>query len=322
VRIGIGTPPRTAIWAGAGLAVIVALAIAASSSGDVWPTVMHWVQATQRDLHDRLTLAVQAVDEHGMIAVWSLVGLSFLYGVFHAVGPGHGKVVIATYLLTQESEMRRGVALSFLAALAQGVTAIVAVEATVTLLDMPLRGASQTAAGFETVSYAAVLLLGMVLTVSALRRLMRRGHHHHHHHGDTSGHGDCGHSHGPAPEDLVAGASWRKGLAVIVSIGLRPCSGAILVLLLAYALQLTWAGIAAVLAMSLGTALTVSALAVLAVHARGFSVRLADRLPEGGNRLGAVIDLVALVGGLVVLALGASLLHMALTAPTHPLMMP
>lgn len=305
--------------AGLGLTVVAAAAILAADT-DLWARLTIWIQATQRDLHDRLAFAVRAVDEHGLVAAWSLVGLSFLYGVFHAAGPGHGKVVIATYLLTQESEMRRGVMLSFLAALTQGAVAIVAVEATVTLFDLPLRGAQATASDLETASYAAVLLLGAVLVISSLRRLVRRGRRHHHRHSGEAG--SCGHVHGPSPRDLGAGASWRKGLGIVVSVGLRPCSGAILVLLLAYALQLTWSGIAAVLAMSLGTALTVSALAALAVYARGFSIRLAEHMPEGPNRLGVVIDGVALAGGLLVLALGASLLHMALTAQPHPLMMP
>ncbi len=291
-----------------------------------WSQLVGWVQTMQRDLHDRLAFAVRAVGEHGIWAAWGLIGLSFLYGVFHAVGPGHGKVVIATYLLTQESELRRGVALSFLAALTQGIVAIIAVEVTVTLLDLPLRGAQRTAGHFETASYAAVLLLGLVLVVSALRRLWRRrsGGHGHHHHGEAGhgeGHDHCGHSHMPDPRDIKGGASWRKGFGVIVSIGLRPCSGAILVLLLAYALNLTWSGMAAVLAMSIGTALTVSILAVLAVYARGFSLRLADRLPESGQRVGAAVDVIALAGGLIVLAFGASLLHMALSTPAHPLMM-
>jgi ABC-type nickel/cobalt efflux system permease component RcnA len=297
--------------------VVAAAAILAADT-DLWARLTIWIQATQRDLHDRLALAVRAVDEHGLVAAWSLIGLSFLYGVFHAAGPGHGKVVIATYLLTQESEMRRGVMLSFLASLTQGAVAIAAVEATVSLFDLPLRGAQATASDFETASYAAVLLLGAVLVISSLRRLVSRGRRHHHH-GET---GSCGHVHGPSPQDLGAGASWRKGLGVVVSVGLRPCSGAILVLLLAYALHLTWSGVAAVLAMSLGTALTVSALAALAVYARGFSIRLAEHMPQGHDRLGVVIDGIALAGGLLVLALGASLLHMALTAQPHPLMMP
>lgn len=309
------------------LAVVALVVLLFAVVDNPWAQLVAWVQSTQRDLHDRMAIAVKAVGEHGIWAAWGLIGLSFLYGVFHAVGPGHGKVVIATYLLTQESELRRGVALSFLSALAQGIVAIIAVEVTVTLLDLPLRGAQRTAGHFETASYAAVLLLGLVLVVSAGRRLWRRrsGGHGHHHHGesghDGGGHDHCGHSHMPDPRDLQAGASWRKGIGVIVSIGLRPCSGAILVLLLAYALGLTFTGMVAVFAMSIGTALTVSVLAMLAVHARGFSLRLADRLPDSGNRVGAVVDVVALAGGFIVLAFGASLLHLALSTPAHPLMM-
>ena len=313
-------------WLTGGAVVVAGIALVVLVLGavdDPWLRLIGWVQAVQRDLHDRLALAIKAVGEHGGVAAWSLIGLSFLYGFFHAAGPGHGKVVIATYLLTQESELRRGVALSFFAALTQGVVAIIAVEATITLLDLPLRGAQQTAGHFETASYVAILLLGLVLVYSAARRLMRRlmrrrpGHHHH---GGVS-HDHCGHNHMPDPREIEAGASWRKGLGVVISIGLRPCSGAILVLLLAYTLDLVWSGMAAVLAMSIGTALTVSVLAAMAVYARGFSLRLAARMPEGSRRVGVAVNVVALAGGVIVLAFGASLLHVALSAPAHPLML-
>lgn len=320
VRLAERSLPYGWLLVSAGLVVVMVFVIVSASGDDLWLRLMLWIQSMQRDLHDRLGFAVRAVNEQGAWAAWSLIGLSFLYGVFHAAGPGHGKVVIATYLLTQESEMRRGVMLSFLAALTQGIVAIVVVEVTVTLLDLPLRGAQKTAAHFETASYAAVALLGAVLVFSASRRLLRRGRNNHKH-GTGPGHEHCGHSHGPTPDELKAHASWRKGFAVILSVGLRPCSGAILVLLLAYALHLTWSGMAAVLAMSLGTALMVSALAVLAVYARGFSLQLAERLPDSGRRFAGAIDTIALAGGLIVLALGLSLLHMALTVPAHPLMM-
>jgi ABC-type nickel/cobalt efflux system permease component RcnA len=313
--------PFPTVWVAAAflVAVLIVLALTLPAAGEAWTHALVWIQEMQRYLHDRLAEAVRAADRHGPLAAAGLIGLSFLYGVFHAAGPGHGKVVIATYLLTQESDLKRGVVLSFLSALVQGVVAIVAVVATVAVLDLPLRDAKQTAGDFETVSYAAVLLLGAVLTFSAVRRLTRRirRHGHHHHHGEHGAHDDCGHVHAPAPASV---ASWRQGVAVIASVGLRPCSGAILVLLLAFALHLTWSGIAAVLAMSVGTALTVSVLATLAVYARGFSIRLARHMPESRTSLAGVIDAVALLGGLVVLALGAALLHAALTVPTHPLM--
>jgi ABC-type nickel/cobalt efflux system permease component RcnA len=303
------------------LAVIVLLTIAVSSGhlpapATAWNALLLEIQEIQRGLHRQLADAIRAVKAQGPAAAWTLVGLSFLYGVFHAAGPGHGKFVISTYLVTQESRLKRGLLLSGLSSLAQGVTAIVAVEATVGLLDLSMRDAKSTATTLEASSYALVALVGLVLAISAGRRLLARRSH-------TQSHDDgahCGHAHGPSAHDLRSTGSLRQSVAIILSVGLRPCSGAILVLLFAQVLDLPWSGIAAVLAMSLGTALTISALACLAVYGRKASLKLTDALPASSRRLGALVDTVALGGGLVVIALGLSLLRDTLSVTQHPLM--
>ena len=76
-----------------------------------------------------------------MATSWALVAHSFLYGVFHAAGPGHGKIVISTYILTNESQLRRGLLLSISCSLCQGLAAIVAVDLTAELLSTTLRQA-------------------------------------------------------------------------------------------------------------------------------------------------------------------------------------
>ena len=117
----------------------------------------------------------------------------------------------------------------------------------------------------------------------------------------------------------MAWISWRGLAGMIASIGLRPCSGAILVLLVAHALDLSWAGVAAVLAMSIGTAITVSALATLSVYARQATLRFAELMPDHSSRIRTMIDMVGLVGGLVILVVGLALFHAAWTLPAHPL---
>ena len=118
--------------------------------------------------------AIQAVKARGMAASWALVALSFLYGVFHAAGPGHGKIVISTYILTNESQLRRGLLLSISCSLCQGLTAIVAVDLTAGLLGFTLRQAQSAATDLETITYGLVALLGLTLILSRARRLYRR----------------------------------------------------------------------------------------------------------------------------------------------------
>lgn len=329
--------PETRRWLMFGamaLAVCGGAVVAASDAvGAFWSDILVQVQVLQRDLHRQLSAAMRAVRNDGGAASWALIGLSFLYGVFHAAGPGHGKVVISTYLLTQESEMRRGVVLAFVASLCQGLTAVAAVAATVGVLDMSMRRAQGVAWDLETLSYGLLMLVGLTLLASRTRRLSRRrsslathgnggAHAHVPGHPDSHGEacGDCGHAHGPSLRDLDKPLSWQSLAGMVASVGLRPCSGAILVLLVAYSLDLRLAGVAAVLAMSLGTAITVSTLAVLSVCARRVSLRLAARLPGNAGRLSLAVDIAGMLGGLIILLAGVLLLHAALTAPAHPMM--
>ncbi|MBK8160988.1 MAG: nickel/cobalt transporter [Rhodospirillaceae bacterium] len=307
----------------------------AGAGGDLWARLLIRVAEIQRALHQQLTAAMHAVAERQGAATWSLITLSFLYGIFHAAGPGHGKIVISTYLLTQESEFRRGVLLSMVASLVQGLTAIVLVYATVSLLDFSLRRAETTAITFEAISYGLISIVGLMLVVSRLRRIFRRkggghAHHGHHHHHQDHGHGHshpdhddcahCGHSHGPTRSDLAQPLSLRTFFALVLSVGIRPCSGAILVLLAAHAMNLPLAGIWAVLAMSLGTGLTVFALAALSVYARQMILGVMGNLPVQSTGIANILDAIAVFGGVVILAAGLALLQSALMLQQHPLL--
>ncbi|HWV98032.1 MAG TPA: nickel transporter, partial [Xanthobacteraceae bacterium] len=130
-------------------------------------------------------------------------------------------------------------------------------------------------------------------------------HHHHHGHGAQDHCDHCGHSHGPEPEQLAGPEGWRRGLIAVLSVGIRPCSGAILVLVFALAQGLFWAGVAATFVMGLGTAITVAAIATLAVSAKSVARRLAAGREGGGALVMRGLEFGA--AGLVLL-LGAGLL--------------
>ncbi len=121
-----------------------------------------------------------------------------------------------------------------------------------------------------------------------------------------SGHGACeacGHAHMPAPEDLQGAWRWSKALAIAFSVGIRPCTGAILVLVLAISQGMAWVGVISTFAMAIGTAITVSALAALAVGSRELAMRYAGRESRWGWR----IERAAGIGGaLLVMALGSA----------------
>jgi ABC-type nickel/cobalt efflux system permease component RcnA len=192
----------------------------------------------------------------------TLMLLSFGYGVFHAAGPGHGKAVISAWLLATENELRRGVLIALLSSLIQAATAIVMVSALLLAVAAAGAAARDAAGVLESASYAMVAALGLYLVWTAVR--------------PSSGHGHDHHDHGEAPVP-VGDWSLSKAFTLAFAVGLRPCTGALLVLVFANALGLYWAGIAATLAMAVGTFLTVSAIAAIAVYARKLALRLAAR---------------------------------------------
>ena len=299
-----------------------------------WTSTVALVRQEQRRLHRALAGAIRSLRaEKSIAAAWSLLVTSFLYGLFHAAGPGHGKAVISTYLLTHERELKRGLLLAWAAAFVQGVTAIALVLGLVAAIGWTRRDAQAAVGTLESVSFALIALLGAGLALRALwalrRRLAGRGparvdhaHSHEHKHGHGHGHGHCGHNHLPSEAQVRAATSWRASLAIILSIGIRPCSGGVLVLLFAEVLALRWAGVAAVFAMSIGTALAVSGLAILTLLFRGAATALATH--RGGGWVGAqglaiAGSTVAMLGGILIMGLGA-MLFLGSLGPAHPLL--
>jgi nickel/cobalt transporter (NicO) family protein len=227
-------------------------------------------------------------------------------------------VVIATYLATHESRLRRGIALSALSSLVQGATAIAAVGITLLVLERSLRHAQGTALFMETASYGLVALLGLALVVRGGWRLLNQARQQHRDHGVEGG--NCCHGHGPSVADLEAPPSLRHFLATALSIGIRPCSGAILVLILAFTMHLPLAGVGAVVAMSIGTGVTVSALAAASVYARRSAFVLADLFADDRGRVALAFDVLAIAGGLLIVLFGLTLLETSLATARHPLL--
>lgn len=289
----------------------------AAGDPSLWSRAIAFVMDQQRLLHRQLSGELSALGEDASLATaWALIASSFLYGVFHAAGPGHGKVVLTAYLVSHERRIGRALMLSCAAALCQGLVAIVLVLGLIGLAGFVGRETQEAAVWTERMSFVLIAALGAYLVLRSLVPLWRhlRGREAHGHH-DHHDHDRCGHSHVITPDVARRVHDWRTATAVVVSVGLRPCSGAVMVLAFASILHLTWAGVLAVLAMSAGTAITVCILALVAVYASDRAVRLAGMR---AGMLALVTRGLALVGGLVILAAGVALL-MASFAPAHPL---
>jgi ABC-type nickel/cobalt efflux system permease component RcnA len=271
-----------------------------------------WIQVKQKAFYDAMSGALKAIrGQSQWTAAFMLMAMSFGYGVLHAAGPGHGKAVVSAWVLANERELKRGILIACMSAVFQALTAIVLVSVMLMTVQAAGSAARGLAATLESASYALIALLGVWLVVQALRAspaalaLQPAGHSHVHHH--AAAHGDgcaCGHSHMPAAGAVAGEWSLTKAISLAFAVGLRPCTGAILVLLLSSAMGLYWAGIASTLAMAVGTALTVSVIAVLAVTSRQLALKVAGRDSVWLSR--TVVGL-KLAGGLAIAGMGGLL---------------
>jgi nickel/cobalt transporter (NicO) family protein len=280
---------------------------------------MEWLREKQRDLYGAMAGALRGLrSESRGLAAWTLLIMSFGYGVFHAAGPGHGKTVISAWLLATENELKRGILISFLSSIVQALSAIAIVSAVLFIVGGAI-SATRAAAGYlESASFALIAAMGLYVIWTAFRPAHgdRHDHPHEHHHGHDHHDHHHGHAHGPEAKDL-RGPDWSlaKAASMSLAIGMRPCTGAILVLLAAYPLGLYGAGVAAVFVMAAGTFITVSLIAGLAVYAKHIARRLADR----SGRAGKWLDFgLRLGGGGVIAMLGGALFWASLGAGPMP----
>ena len=274
------------------------------------------ILAWQNKFHMELQSAVKAIKTGGA-GFWTLGAASLAYGVFHAAGPGHGKAVLASYMIASRTALRRGMVLAALAALLQGLVAIALVAIAAALLGATATQMKGAANHIEVASYGAIALLGINLVWkkgaaffaaahTPTQRVSRRGLYCEavddplHIHTPT-----CGHFHAPDPAILERGFSWTEALGTVVAAGLRPCSGAILILVFTLAQGMFWTGVAAVMLMAAGTAITTGALAAVAVYARDTARRLSSPDRRWTRLAGSGAELLAAVA---VMTLGVALL--------------
>ncbi len=320
-----------------------------------------WVNVQQQTFYRALTQSLIAMRQDPW-KLWTLVSLSFLYGVFHAAGPGHGKAVISSYMIANEIQLKRGILIAIISSFLQGITALLVVGAAYLILRDTSVTLTNATDFLEQGSYLLVAAFGFWMLVRKVRSLVSKsarrtsaaamagmpaGMDFHAHDDDaycacdhTSvqrlapaksslkgfslssgpaqpagllGSGktskaavadfceECGHAHMPSPQSLGGeNFSLKEAFSAVVAVGLRPCSGAIIVVTFSLLNSLYLGGILSVFAMSVGTAITVSLLAILAVSAKGLAVKLAG---DGtvGEKIGTTIEI---AGAAFVMAVG------------------
>lgn len=256
----------------AGLTLLLLLAGALTLHAH-WNTFIQWCLATQITLHRYLVMYLLQLNNHEYSGgLWLLVG-AFLYGVLHAIGPGHGKFIVTTYLSTNKESLLAARMVPFIGSLMQGISAILFVFILAVGFNLASGDLSTSRWYVEKISAVMIGAFGLFIIYQALRSLRPRRLAIYalkplHQHGEDCG---CGH-HGVGT--LLAESDWKTRLGVVLAIGARPCSGAIMILMFANALGIVTWGIAAVMTMALGTALSILGLSLAVRYARERTVAM------------------------------------------------
>ncbi|MGF1869387.1 nickel/cobalt transporter [Photobacterium indicum] len=330
-----------------------------------WPSLLISSMQWQKDINNQLSELLYDAQADSIAAGLSLAGLSFIYGMLHSLGPGHGKLIVSTYLATHPTKIKLSLTLTVLSALLQAVVAIALVSTLLVIFNSSMREVNSEANRFVTLSFYTVVILGLVIVWRNLRTLwqsfrlnqslknaqqpqtpafvfntnnitaikhiptntakpnviLRSAQNTHtlpgdHFHSSDCG---CGHQHFADAEVINSASSIKEYLVIILSIGIRPCTGAIMVLLFANMVDMYWLGVVSAFLMAIGTALTTSIIAIMTITGRQLVKRYLngnkqqiDRDSKDNKNAETSLHLagttVQLAGGVALILMGAVLL--------------
>lgn len=292
----------------------------------LYPFLLFQVMTWQKSFNLQLSEALKQLQEHSQQTGFSLLIISFLYGVFHAVGPGHGKFILTSYLALEKTKLTQAMKISLLSALVQGGVAVLLVSVIVVAFTLSRSYFNLTLQWVERGSFALMLLFGLYWGWAAFKQIRPKSTKPKiraisgnmqktakisplaSHQIQADGSCSCGHQHLPDSQQLTQANDWKSLSLIILSIGARPCSGAILVLFLSYTLDLYGWGVLSAFAMAVGTGLTLSLFAWLVLIARKQAVLLSGwYLSRKGMKQAAIYLKIALA--LALILFGFTLLH-------------
>ena len=295
-----------------------------------WPTLMMSSMQWQKAINAELSELLYQAQTHLLTAGTSLVLLSFLYGILHSLGPGHGKLIVSTYVATHPTKIKISLILTVLSALLQAIVAITLVSILLTVFNSSMREVNGEANRLISLSFYIVIILGLLIVGRNARALFKIDYVKHKTlhishlsplatsdvNNDTC---SCGHVHFASAEAMNKASSFKEYLVVIFSVGLRPCTGAIMVLLFANMLNIYWLGVVSAFAMALGTALTTSIIAMMTVTGKALVKRYTesnqaqththnhDGIGAVGIKRHFIATLIKLVGGCILILIGTLL---------------
>ncbi|WP_086775266.1 nickel/cobalt transporter [Vibrio coralliirubri] len=339
-----------------GAGALLLVAVGAYQVWSMWPSLVISSIQWQREVNSELADLLYEAKSNPWGAGSYLIGFSFIYGMLHSLGPGHGKVIVSTYLATHPTKAKASLVLTVVSAFLQALVAILLVSVLLWGFSASMRVVNDKANMFVSLSFALVAIVGALICWKAVKNIytamckrkpklkvktittlatdtaapisarspmalrssgsmvmgatnaLQAADHTHadHSHADCG----CGHQHLADAEAINKASTLREYAGIIVTIGVRPCTGAIMVLLFANMVGLYWMGVLSAFAMAIGTALTTSLIAMMTLTGKHLVKRY---LAAGNNKnnasLKAAGHYLQLFGGILLVLIGLLLMN-------------
>lgn len=227
---------------------------------------------------------------------FSILSLTFIYGMIHAAGPGHGKSIIFSYLVgKKDPQIKRTLALCWFVPVAQGLSAMAVIYGIYYLSLGSLVSTFQKASRHANlISFSLILGIGIALLTIKIRSIQQHKKH--------------------AKDEDSKDVKRRSNLPLILTLGVTPCPGVMILLTFLLAMRLNELAIFLVAAMTAGMAVTISFIGIFTAYSKK---KLLQTIEKKGKKLHQIEDILEITGALLLVTLGAVLLigHLQL----HPL---
>lgn len=248
----------------------------------------------QQQLKQKMASLIRQTESSGKMAPLLAVMLMALgYGAIHAAGPGHGKAVAMSYMLSRRPSLASGLMFGILTAFCHGLSGVVCVLGLYFVLKKSVSGTlADISYVTQIVSFGLIALLGLGILVSNGRRLFF-----------------CARPK-PAPGAKESGHRFRNMLPWAMAVGLVPCPGVIMVMLFCLSLEVLPLGLLLAGCISTGMALTIALVVTAVVLGKAGII---GTVPQKRTKM--IEGVFGMLSGTAVLSFGILFLLAALNAP-------
>ncbi len=306
-----------------------------------WPSILLQAIQWQKQISTELNALLYDAQENPWSAGVPLIGLSFLYGLLHSLGPGHGKLIVSTYIATHPTKVKQSLMLTLLSGLLQAVVAIGLVSALLGIFNSSMKMVNSNANLFITISSYGVALLGFIIIIKSImalyrlsplytvkmpsiRKITKLSHTFHRLQATNKqilldSQCGCGHAHVADATRINQASSLKEYIMIVSSIGMRPCSGAIMVLMFSYIMNIYWLGIISAFAMAVGTVLTTSIIAMMTLSSKQLLTFYTDKNKRFTEKWTTVPLFVRLTAGIALMFMASLLINTATVTTRSPI---